>query len=214
MLAKFRAGISYAALAALLAGILLAGCRPGASQQSVAPSAQTQPTSQSTQQQPNSTTQQAGQPGQQPATRGTHPNVDKVIARAAVILGVSETDLSDAFDKAIANVKASQPAADQSQQGGQTTPEAKYIPGLPWSSQGGQQPQGVLVPNPKVQDVPFPQGQWGALNPTQGQGGAQGSKSGPSDMMKSVYSQIAATLNLSPDTVASAFKQAHSDLKQ
>jgi hypothetical protein len=101
--------------------------------------------------------------------------MEKVIARAATILDISESDLSNAFNQAITSVRSSQ--------------------------SGGTQSPGN---NPHRQRLP--QGQ----KPAQG----QQAPSGPSDMMKSVYSKIAATLNLNADNVTAAFQQAQSELKQ
>jgi len=93
-------------------------------------------------------------------------NMEKIIARAATILGVSESDLSNAFHQA-----------------------------------GGGWPGGTPQP---------------PLNNAYRQQPAQGQQppSGSSDMMKSIYSKIAATLNLSADDVAAAFEQAQSELEE
>ncbi len=93
-------------------------------------------------------------------------NMEQVIARAAAILGVSESDLSTAFHQA-----------------------------------GGGWPGGT--PQPPLNN-PYRQ------QPPQDQSPPYGS----SDMMKSIYSKIAATLNLSADNVAAAFEQAQSELEQ
>ena len=96
-------------------------------------------------------------------------NVEKVIAKAATILGVSESDLSNAFHQA----------------------------GGGWP---GGTPQSPLNNPYRQRPMPIEQGQQPLY--------------ASSDMMKSIYSKIAATLNLSADNVAAAFEQAQSELEE
>jgi hypothetical protein len=96
-------------------------------------------------------------------------DMEKVVARAAIILGVSESDLSNAFHQA-----------------------------------AGVWPGGTPQP---TEDNPY---RWRPPQTAQGQPPVSFS----SDMMKSIYSKIAATLNLNADNVAAAFEQAQSELEQ
>jgi hypothetical protein len=177
-----------AALGGILSGIVLAGCSSGSSSQTTAPAAQTQQqTNQSTQLQTTTSGQQSSNAsGQQPSnTSGQPPSgqgqegMKKVIARAATILGVSESALTTAFDAAM---QANRPSGSDNK-----TPPS------------GQPPT---------------QGQSSGQQPPQGQSGQGQPPSGSSDMMTSVYSKIAAALNLSADKVKAAFEQAQTELKQ
>lgn len=91
-------------LYAILSASLLAGCDSGNSQ-SLSPAGQTQQESAQPVQQSDQSGQQLqqgvqGQQGQPPSGRGQEA-MKQLIAKAAVILGVSESDLSTAFEDAM-----------------------------------------------------------------------------------------------------------------
>lgn len=125
------------ALVAILSGILLTGCSSGSSTQTAAPAAQTQQqTTQPTQQQTTTSGQQPS--GQQPSGQGQE-GMKKVIAKAATILGVSETDLTTAFDAAM---KANRPSgSDNMTSPSGQPPSGQSGQGQPPSGQSGQQGQ-------------------------------------------------------------------------
>ena len=96
MFKNFRVAFMCIALVAILSGILLAGCSSGSSSQTTAPAAQSQQqTTQPTQQQTTTSGQRSSGQGQ------GQQNMQQVITKAAAILGVSATDLTNAFDAAM-----------------------------------------------------------------------------------------------------------------
>jgi type II secretory pathway pseudopilin PulG len=120
------------ALVAILSAVVLAGCSSGSSSQTAAPAAQTQQqTTQPTQQQTTTSGQQpTTTSGQQPSGQGQE-SMKKVVARAATILGVSETDLTTAFDAAM---KANRPSGSDNK----TPPSGQPPSGQTTSGQSGQ----------------------------------------------------------------------------
>ncbi|MGD0855378.1 MAG: hypothetical protein ABSA18_06195 [Dehalococcoidia bacterium] len=179
---KFRVVFMCIALVAILSAVLLAGCSSTSTSQTTAPAVQSQQqTTQPAQQQTTTSGQQPS--GQRPSGQGQgQQNMQQVITKAAVILGVSATDLTTAFDAATKSAGGNRPSGSDNR----TRPS-------------GQPPQG---------------GQQSGQQPSQGQSGQGQAPSGSSDMMKSVYTSIATTLNLTADKVQAAFEQAQSELKQ
>lgn len=181
LLKHIRTTFICAALCALLFGILLAGCSSGSSTTTAAPAAQQQSGQQGQQVQQ---TQQNGQ-GQPPAGQGP-ADMTQIIAKAAAILGVSESDLSAAWEDAMQELGPGVP-------GGGTPPSG----GPP----SGQPPEGER-----------PEGGHSGQQPPQGEGGQ--APPGPFDMMAGVYAGVAEALNLTTEAVQSAFEQARSELSQ
>jgi hypothetical protein len=130
----FRVIFMCAALGAILSGILLAGCSSGSGSQTTAPAVQTQQqTNQAAQQQTNTSGQQPSNTSGQPPSGQGQEGMKKVIVRAATILGVSESDLTTAFNTAM---QANRPSGSDNK----TPPSGQ--PPTQGQSSGQQPPQG------------------------------------------------------------------------
>jgi len=180
---KFRVAFMCVALGAILSGLLLMGCSSGSTSSTTAPAMQDQQAAPEATQSSGQSAQ-SGQQGQPPSGQGKD-GMKNVIAKAATILGVSETDLTAAWESAMKEAGGGQ--------GG---------PGGPGGSDNR------TPPSPPSDNPP-------SGTPPSGQSGQQGQPpSGSSEMMTKVYASVATTLGLTTEKVQAAFEQAQSELKQ
>ena len=172
-------------LAVILIGMILAGCSAaGATQQETSGQAVTPPSS-STAAQPGTGTQGSIPPG-----RPGGPDMSKMMARAAEILGITEAKFTSAFQQAQESVFGSMPGG------------MPGLPPAPPSGTPGQQPPADGTGQPPqpptgITGLPAPQG-------------AQGP--GPEGVQK-VYNKMAEILSISADKIAGAIEQARQELQ-
>jgi len=200
MLKKLEPLPVYFALVIILVGIVLTGCSASGAGQSSAPVDQqsspvsTQGQSMLSNQQTSSTQtqQQTATSGQQTPAPADSQRMDKIFSRVAEILGVTEDQLTKAFQQAMPSVSGAQPPSGQQQPPAPPSGQLQPPPTLPSDNTSGSSPSGQQPPQ---------QGQ----RPSAASGGPD---------MTSAYSKMAEILNISADKISSAFEQAQNELKK
>ena len=188
----------FLAVMVIVIGIVVAGCstgsagQTGSQEQPVAtPAASTSTTdtpASTTGTQPNNGWQNGdhtGQPG--------GPDMSKMMSRAAEILGITEAQLTSAFQQAQESVFGKMPGGMPGRQ--------------PPSDSSGQRPPHLYTDNSSGQRPPqLPSGTSGQQPPQWGQGPNSGST-------QKLYSKMAEILSISADKIASAMDQARQELQ-
>ena len=118
--------------------------------------------------------------------------MSQLMSRAAGILGITEAQLTGAYQQAQTSVFAAMPGGTPGQQ--------------PPADSSGQRPQHLYTDNTSGQRQPPPSGASGQQPPQGGWGQDSGS-------MLKVYSKMADILNISADKISSAMDQARQELQ-
>ena len=179
----------FLAVIVIVVGMALAGCSTGSASQTTSqePAVTTPASSSSETATPASTTGTQPNNGWQ---NGNHtgqpggPDMSKIMSRAAQILGITEAQLTSAFQQAQQSVFANLPSGTSGQR----------PPHLSTDNTSGQRP-----PQP-------PSGTSGQQPPQWGQGPNSGST-------QKLYSKMAEILSISADKISSAMDQARQELQ-
>jgi|GEM_PF-700747 len=182
------------AVAVILIGIILAGCSAvGTGSTSGTSSSPAQTTAAPTQSGTTASTENSSgaastpSQGNAPSGRRGGRDMSKQLSRAAQILGITEAQLTGAFQQAQESVFGKAPT-------GTTPSSASGQPSMPPSGTWGQQ-----SPAP-------PSGASGQQTPPQGRGPNQ-------ESMQKLYSKMAEILNISADKISNAMDQARQELQ-
>lgn len=178
----------YFVIAIILTGIVLAGCGTGSAAQPASPSPGPAVPAPPAGAQTDNGTQNGAHSG-----RAGRPDMSKMMGRAAEILGITEAQLTSAFQQARESVFGAMPGG---------------IPGLqPLPDSSGQRPPYFSTDNSS--------GQWQHQPPpgTSGQPPPQGGWGSNSETTQKFYIKMAEILSISADRIASAMEQARQELQ-